>query len=393
MGVISDYRFLTTNILSGKILGDHLPIVAESFTRQISASGTGTCALNLISDNPLQNSTNLAAVPPRKSVLWVLQEDAVVWGGPIWDLNHQSILDGTLPLSCASMESVMAHRVLQETFTFTNEDVFDMFRTLVQYALSPSAGQNAQIAGISYSGGESGIRDTITFDGTQYQLVSDALDTLVQTYEIEYSFRPYQDSSGNFRTSVDLAYPHLGQPFPKSGLVYNFPGNLLDYGFQATGSTSANYVIATAQPNTDSTSTSSDASTSAADTVYVGTAIDQADLNAGYPLSQVAVSITGTLWASNSQAQAYAKGYLPKVTDTQLTPLLTLGGGQYPLLRETVLGSAARFTATSALHPANANGGPGYSGTGRVTGWTLQPPGPSQAETIQYQLGDMTLSP
>jgi hypothetical protein len=375
------------------VIGDWLPIAPQSFTRQINTSGTGTCDLDLISNNDLENRTNLAAVLPRKSVLWVLQDDAVVWNGIIWDWAVQTILGGVLPLSCATMESILAHRLLQQTFTFTNEDVFDMFRTLVQYALSPAAGRNAQVAGISYTSNQSGIRDTVTFDGTQYQLVSDAIATLVSSYEIEYSFRPYQDSSGNFRTSVDLAYPYLGQSFPASGLVYNMPGNLTDYGFAATGSTSANYVIATAQPSTDSSSTASDSSSTTSDQVYVGTAIDNIDLNAGYPLSQVAVSIQGMLWNSNSQARNYANGYIPQVTDTQLTPLLTVPGGRTPLLRQVTLGSAAQMAVTSDLHPAAANGGPGYSGTGRITGWTLNPPSDQQPETIQYQLGDMLLSP
>lgn len=385
-------------MLTGRVLGDNLPIEPQSFARQINTSAAGTCSLNLLGDGSpgdryrLQNFTNLAAVQPRKSALWVFQDDAVVWAGIIYDWNHQSILDGTLPLACSTPESFFAHRVLQKTFTFTNMDVFDMMRTLMVYGTSPSLGVNAQLANLTYSTVKSGIVDTVTFDGTQYQLVSDAIDTLVQTYEVEYSIRGYQNAQGNFCFNVDLAYPYLGQSFPQSGLVYNFPGNLTDYGFQATGSTSANQVIATAQPSTDSSSTSTDTSTTST-TVYAGTATDNADLAGGYPLSQTAVSVQGTLWASSSQVQKYAQGYLPQVTDTQLTPLLTIPGGQQPLLRNTVLGSAAQFTATSALHPAQENGAPGYSGVGRVTGWTLSPPGQSQDEKVQVQLGDMTLTP
>jgi hypothetical protein len=377
---MSQYRFLTTNLLTGQITGDWLPITAESLQRQISAAGTGTVALNLLSGNPVQNAANVAAVQPRISVLWCLQDGAVVWGGPIWDWNHESILDGTLPLGCSTMESVMAHRVIDTTFTYTNMDIFDMFRGLVQYAVSKTP--NAQIAGLTYSPGESGITDTITFDGTQYQLVSDALTTLVQTYEIEYSFRPYVNSSGEFCTNVDLAYPFLGESFPASGLVYNFPGNLTDYAFQATGSTSANFIYATATNYTGTT-----------DETLAGTAEDLIDLDAGYPLSEMAINADIVNWTTNAQVAAYAQGYLPTVTDTQLTPLLTMPGGLVPTIAQTVLGSSAQLSLTSALHPAGPDGTPGYTGLGRVTGWTLMPPGPDQEESAQIAIGNMTMTP
>ena len=73
--------------------------------------------------------------------------------------------------------------------------------------------------------------DSLTFDGTQNQLASDALNQLVTSYGIEYAFRPYMDSNGNLLTNVDLGYPALGLPYPASGLAYTFPGNLLDYHF------------------------------------------------------------------------------------------------------------------------------------------------------------------
>jgi hypothetical protein len=377
---VSTYRYCTTNLLTGQLLGDWLPITGNSIQRQISAAGTADVALNLLSEEPVRNAANIAAVQPRKSVLWVFQDDALIWNGCIFDWNHQSVLDGTLPLGVSSMESVMAHRVIDTTFTYTNMDIFDMFRNLVQYAVSKTP--NGQIAGLTYTPGYCGITDTITFDGTEYQLVSDALTTLVETYEIEFSFRPYQDASGNLHTSVDLAYPYLGLSFPQSGLVYNFPGNLIDYGFQATGSASANFIYATA---TDSSGTT--------DTTLAGTAEDLVDLDAGYPLSEMAISADIVNWTTNQQVTNYAAGYLPQVTDTQLTPLLTLPGGVYPMISQTVLGSAAQLSLTSALHPAQPDGAPGYNGTGRVTGWTITPPGPQQPETVQLQIGEMTLTP
>ena len=373
----SGYRYLTTNILTGALMGDWLPIVGQSFVRTLNATGTGTCAL-LSTGNPVTDAANVAAVTPRMAVLWVLQEGAVIWSGQILDWQHQSILDGTLPLNCADLSNLMSQRIINTTLTYTDEDIFDVARNLIGYALGKSP--NGIVANVTFSGGESGITDSFSFPSDQRMSVLDALNTINATYEVEWNFRPYQDAGGDFYVSFDLAYPYLGLAFPQSGLVYQMPGNLLDYAFQAMGSTSANRVLATAQ-NSDNTG----------DTL-TGRATDNYDLDQGYPLAEMQISASSGTWTTDAQVAAYATGYLPQVTDTQLTPLLTLPGGQYPLLAQTVLGSFAQVSLTSWLHPAKASGAPGFSGVGRVTAWTLTPPSDQQAETTQIQLGDLTMT-
>jgi hypothetical protein len=371
------YRYLSTHVLSGKILGDWLPITGQSFTRTLNATGTGTCALNSTGDQ-LTDSVNVAGVLARQAVLWVLQDGAVIWNGLCLDWQHQSILDGTLPLNCADLSYIFSRRVINTTLTYTNEDIFDIARNLVGYGLGKSP--NGGIANLTFSGGESGITDSMTFASSQRVTVLDALNTLVSTYSIEWNFRPYQDAGGNFYTSFDLSFPALGLSFPQSGLVYNFPGNLLDYSFMAMGSASANRVLTTAT-NTDNSG----------DTL-TGRATDNLDLSAGYPLFELQTSASTGTWTSDAQVAAFATGYLPSVTDTQLTPLLTLPGGQYPALSQTVLGSYAQVSLTSWLHPPTASGAPGFTGLGRVTSWTLTPPSAQQAETTQIQLGNMTMT-
>lgn len=386
---MSVFRCLTTNLLTGEIQGDNLPITIQSFGRTINTSGTATVQLNL-TGSAATDAANVAAVMPRISVLWIFQDDAVVWAGIIWDWNHQSIASGVLPLGCSTMESILSHRVQNKTVTYTNDDIFNMFRDLCQtYAFAKLP--NGQVAGLTYSENMSGVTDTLTFDGTQLQTFDDAVGTLVSAYEIEYSFRPYQDSSGGLHINVDLAYPYLGQTFPESGLAYNFPGNLTDYAFQATGSTSINSLFVTA---------SNDNTTSGTNTTLSGFWDDYTDLNyispvtpTGYPILQGVLSLTTASWTSDTQVQKFAGGYIPQVTDTQLTPVLTISGDALPKIRQTPLGSGAQFSATSALHPATSSGGPGYTGIGRVTGWTCTPGGEGQTEQAQVTLGNLLMVP
>ncbi len=370
----SEYLYLTSNILSGALMGDWLPFEPQSFSMVINGGGTFTGSLDLIPQSPQQNAANLAAITPRKAILWVLQDGVPIWNGQMPDWVPTTVLQQQLPIQAATMEAILGGRIIETDLVFTDADIFTMARGIIQYAFSKGPGY--QVAGITYSAALSGVTDSLTFDGSQNGDCLSALGTLVSTYGIEFSFRPYI-SGGNLFTNVDLGYPALGQPYPASGLAYSFPGNLLDYAFVATGSTGANRVIATAQASGDS------------GTALTGSAVDEADLGNGYPVREMAVSATGVSFTTDAQLDAYAAGILPSVTGTQLAPLLTLGNGQYPTLGVTQLGSYASCAFTSSQHPAGPNGTPGFTGVGRIVSWECYPPTDQQAEYATLQLGAM----
>ncbi len=373
----SQYRYLTSNVLSGALMGDYLPLEPQSFSQVINGGGTFTGSLDLIPSQPQQNAANLAAITPRKAVLWCLQDGVPIWAGILWDWVPTTILQNQVPVQASTMEFLLGKRIIDTDLVFTGADVFDMARGVVQFAFSKTPA--GQVAGVTYAAGESGIIDSLTFDGSQNQDCLSALGTLVSTYGIEFNFRPYMDQYGNLRISVDLGYPALGQPYPQSGLAYNFPGNLLDYAFVATGSTGANSLIGSAQ----STGASGDG------IALTGSAIDETDIGNGYPLTEAAVSPTGVSFSTDAQVAGYCQGLLPSTTATQLAPLVVLGNGQYPPLKVTQLGSYASVAFTSAMHPAGPDGTPGFTGTGRIVSWEAYPPTSQQAEYAQVQMGAM----
>jgi hypothetical protein len=371
----SEYRYLTTNVLSGALMGDWLPVEPQSFSQVINGGGKFSGSLDLIPSSPAQNKANLAAITPRKAVLWVLQDGVPIWSGILWDQVPTTVLQPQLPIQGATLDFLLGKRIITTDLVFTSADVFDIARAIVQYGFSKTP--NGQVAGITYSAAMSNITASLTFDATQNEDCLKALQTLVSTYGIEFSFRPYMDQSGGLKISLDLGYPALGQPYPQSGLAYSFPGNLLDYAFTATGSSGANRLIGSAQ------------STAAAGSGHAltGSATDAIDLGNGYPLTEEAVSPTGVTFTSDQQVSDYCAGLLPSTTATQLAPMVVLGNGQQPELNVTQLGSYASVAFTSARHPAGADGTPGFTGTGRIVSWSCYPPTAQQAEYVQLQLG------
>jgi hypothetical protein len=242
---VSTYRYLSTDVLTGQVIGDWLPMTTQNFTRTINTVGTYTGSLMLNAGaTAAERRNNIAAIENEKTMLWIFQDQVPVWNGIIWDWPHQSILDNTMPISASTPESLFQHRLIEDDLTYTNMDVFDVFRALAAYALAKQP--NGQMAGFTMGSAESGIIISISYVATDLQFVYDAMTTLITTYAFEYSVRPAIGPSGNLYMSLDLGYPALGLPQAESGLAYNFPGNLLDYQFTRTGSTAANDVIATA---------------------------------------------------------------------------------------------------------------------------------------------------
>lgn len=376
---LSTYRYLTTNILTGAVMGDYLPFEVQSFSDVINGGGVFTGALDLIQSDPRQNLQNLTAITPRKAVLWCMQDNVPIWVGQINTWNPTTVLQPQMPIQANTIDSILSGRIITTDLVFTGMDIFDMARSIVQYAFSQEP--NGQVAGITYTTVRSGVTGSITFDGSQNGDCLSALQTLVSTYGIEFHFRPYMTQTENLQISFDLGCP-LGQPYPASALSYNFPGNLLDYEFSAAGTGGGNQVIGSAEADNSGDGTSDGAA-------YSGSAIDAVDIANGYPLQSIVVSPTGVTLTSDDQVSAYCAGVLPSVTATQVAPLLVLGNGQAPALNITQLGSYASVAFTSAQHPGAPDGTPGWMSIGRVVSWACYPPSSQQAEYAQVQMGSM----
>jgi hypothetical protein len=376
---LSQYNYVSSNILTGEILASNLPVQAQNFGRTISMAGTFTGSLELGAQVPTTTLLAwLGAVEPFKSVLWCLQDGQPIWNGPVTGWPHQSITSGDLPLSASTMEAMFQYRQISNTLTFTNRDVFDIVRGLIAYAVGKPSGQ---IAGLILGDAMSGIVDSVTFDGSQLQKVYDALTFMVTEYPIEYSIRPALTPGGALVMYLDLGCPAIGRSLADSGLQMTFPGyQVLDYGFPRVAQTGpANVVVASASTDTTTLLSQSPAG------------VVTAELDAGYPLLEDSVSITGLSQISQAvvNATATSQAALESVT-AMATPIIKLGAQGYPKVSQMLLGDWTGFAATSPLHPAQVSGGgPGLMLEGRILSWSLYPPvDGQQTEATWYALGE-----
>lgn len=393
---MSTYTYATTDLVTGRVLADSLPLSVQSFGMQLNGSGTLTGTLDL---NQLYsvNGPAVAALECRRAVLWVLQDGYPVWAGVVWDWPDMSRQSGTLPVSAQTLDSVWSHRLITDTLEYPQVDLFQAFIDLVRYGMSkqssyiatgvsPPATRNpAYLALVAASGGVArlvvptgpsafaGIPWTASYVYSDLTQVSSAWSDMAASGNLEYCFVPGLDNSGNLAVFLRLAYLRMGRTAASSGYTLTYPGNVLDYGYQRTGSQSSNLVWATAPPNGGPLQWQSAFPHGA----------DLADMSAGYPLMESTVAWQGSVVKSQAQVDGFADGQVTLKGEAMTLPTVNIGGSGHPLLRDIVLGDTTTLIATSPLHPPRADGSPGLQQQVRVVGWTCYPPGPSQSEYVQ----------
>lgn len=393
---MSVYTYQATDLITGRVLADHLPLTVQSFSMQLNGSGTLNGQLAL-SELYSVNTPFVAALECRRAVLWVLQDGFPVWCGVVWDWPDTGRGQGVLPISAQTLDSVWSHRLITDTIEYPQVDLVQAFLDLVVYGqtkqssyietgVSPTATRdpaylamvatNGQVARLVLPTGAAAMADvpwTASYVWSDLTQISSAWSDMCSSGQLEYAFTPGLDSSGNLAVFVRLAYLQLGRPAAEAGYALAYPGNVIDYGYQRTGSQSSNLVWGVAPPNGSSQQWQSEYPHGA----------DTTDLAAGYPLMESTTSWQGSVVTSQSQIDTWADGQVALRTQAMTLPVINVGGSGYPRLADIVLGDSTTFVATSALHPAGADGSPGLQLPVRVTGWTAYPPGPQQSEYIQ----------
>jgi len=277
------------------------------------------------------------------------------------------------------MEEFFKHRQVDTNMVMNNVDVFEIFRLQLLYALGKTP--NGNIAGTGRYANQSGIVDVVQYSGVIGSVVEadslkkiyDCWNDLVTTYGLEYTLQPMITSAGSLFTLVRLGLPLLGRRFMDTQLQLVFPSRgLIDYAFPWTPQSAVNRIIVTGSGGGSNSVNYQVAATGTID---------------GMPLLEDSQSFTGTV-TSQAQIQRYANSLVVDYAPSQwLNPMFTCGDNAVPQVRDVQLGDEIRNAMTSPLHPADARGRPGYTGTFRLTGWQLNFPAGNQTEQAVYTLG------
>lgn len=399
----SIWKFAATDLLTGAVLADTLPLNVQSFGMTLNGSGTLTGSLNL-SEDYISNAPFIAAVACRRAVIWAIEDGFPVWCGIQWDWPDMTRAQGVLPISAQTLDSLWGKRLITDTLEYAGVDLYAAFLDLVTYGMtknspyiagggvSPAATRPAAYLAmvatqgrvarlILPSGITSGVPWTASYTYSDLTQVSSSWSDMCSSGNLEYAFVPGLDENNDLAIYLQLGYTALGRPLADSGIILTYPGNAIDYGFTVTGSQSSNYIWATAPPNGSAEQWQSQWPHGA----------DLTDLLTNdYPLMESSASWQGSVVTAQSQVDSFADGQVAFATAGMTTPVVNVGGSGQPRLKDIQLGDAAYLAFTSPLHPAQPNGSPGLQQEVRITGWTAYPSGPQQSDYYQLQTSAVT---
>jgi len=375
---MSVYRYFATSVVTGATLATEIPLHVTSFSRNLGGVGQPGQLNGFLDLGALPNQANmLAALEPRRSLLWALQDGYPVWAGIVWDWQHQSAASNQLPIVANEIGSLFQRRQIRDNLNYVGVDEFDVIRNLINYATAKTYGGVAQLMMTS---NESGVTTSESFPASNLTKVLEAVNQICTKYSLEYAFDPGLSSSGAPIITLRIGTAAtMGRAYAQTQLQLIFPGNATDYLWPRFGSQGINSMLGIASGSGGVAWVSNPATHG----------LDTADLAAGFPLLEDSASYTGSVITAQSGIDAFADSRQALVAKTPAIGRFSIAGGQTPAVQQVALGDHAAVIATSSYHPAGANGAPGLSVDARIIGWTVYPPNEvqQQAERTDYFLG------
>lgn len=212
------YTFITTDMVTGRIVDEVTGVGQVQFGKQLDDAGAASCAFNFTPtfDDVDRADRLRAATLPGRTALYILDEGQIAWGGPIWT-RRADLSSGVVKLGCGDFFSYLTRRVLralagQLNVKFTDTDDADIIRAWVGLV-------NA--VGLVLDPADSGNASDQTNWNYEYAFVGDLMQNLAAT---ENGPDVYCDVVGDIDTArrvVRIGTPRLGRTVDLSQLVFD----------------------------------------------------------------------------------------------------------------------------------------------------------------------------
>lgn len=314
------YRYLIADIRTNKVIAE-LPSNGCTYSHKLSAPGTFSADL-LINDEILLQSPQTATIPGRNAI-YVLRDDKPQWGGILWGRQY-SVVDRKLQIDAESFESYLDRVFQHGTKTWKQAEQLDIARWLVT-----SMGIQDTLMLEVGSGASGRVRDRSMY-AFEYKTVGEELKQLSALIDgFDYGIDVYEDKNTHeIRRKLNFYYPARGRTPAKSDLVFEYPGSITSIDVELDAAEGANVVYTLG------------AGTGAA--MVVGSALDDAQIEAGWPRLEISRSFTSV--KELDTLNAHAKNVLTlKKTPVEVFSVNVRADSDPPLGSYTV-GDWAKFT-------------------------------------------------
>jgi len=373
----ASWTYATTDLVTGELLMDTVPIVVPSMTLRMD--GTGELSATLPG---VLLSRYASVLQPGKTVLWALYRNTPVWAGIIWAWQATSAR-GDLPMVVKTLPSLLAKRKLTGVWVgdydptppsdlvYTNADPFDILRDIIT-RVTTDKGPHGEIGNLSVDPETlAGTSVTRTYKFSDLPVASEAMANLRDTCNLEYAFRP-ELISGVLTHRLYFGYPWLTLV---PDLVSFFPGVVTDYSTPEDYESRVNDVVAVGDLP-DGTGQ------------MAARAVGYGDYSLGLPVLEGSSSFVGSGITDLATLTAHAVTEVTSAGRRVATTveLLTSPSSPPTMLAPGMNAYIKVLPGTSVLHPMGA------TLSGRVTELTITPSSVRQVGSATLVLGLPTVS-
>lgn len=235
------YRYLFADLLTNDIIAE-LPLTGVSFTKQLNQAGTFTGHLLVGGIDALAYNVFPATIPGRNAI-YVDRNGTLVWGGVIWGREYVASSQ-TLEIQAREFESYFERRRITVTDAFSNTDQLVIAQNLISTAQSAPYGD----IGVQVGSETSGVLVSRVYYDYEFKTYFNALQDLSRADDgFDFNIAVAYDGAGEPTKTLVLGYPRIGTVYSSTNptaIMFQFPGNIVDYAYPEDGSVAANTVHA-----------------------------------------------------------------------------------------------------------------------------------------------------
>lgn len=359
---MTDWTYLVADLKTDETL-EELPLDASPFTRQIKGWGAFSASLSLDIDD-VRAIDLRGLLQCGRRALYVERDGQLVWGGILWRARRAQS-EHKVTLQALELESYFARRLQTVTYQPLQQDQLDIFRQLVAAA--------AKDIRVTLGTERSGVlRDRTTeYLAEDLHVTADLIKQLADVENgFDYMIEVLQDADGERQRLMRLGYPRLGRSAEDNGLVFESPGNILDWDddYDAFDSVTEQYEVG--DRVTDG------------DIPVIASVRDEAALARGVLLLQD-VSREHSTVTNRDLLREHARTDLAAAPAPITTYGCTVRADVEPVLGSYHPGDEALYVVSDDWHREQPNGDPGLQVEQRILALSIDP----KADTVTHTLG------
>lgn len=359
---MATYRYYTTDLLTGNVLGD-IPLFGTYMSKTINAAGDFNGSFKL-ETGVLNDNLLLACTEPAKTAIYVERDGLLIWGGIIWSRTYEA-QGKTIQLQGQTFESYFDRVALTEHFIQQKVEQVEIFKRLINQV----QGQAGSNIGLTFDPGWPVTTKTRTVltPGYEFHYAQEIIGQLLEgddtfQYTIDVRASAVKDKPNKV---VQVGYPKLNSSV--TDLFFDYPGTIRTFWWPESTAEGGTHFAGIGYGKGNKAPTA--------------VVIDGTKVAAGYP----------SLWKVDNFNNIADKDLLTsKVRNESLMKNIPVNNPTFTLKSDTLPGFTGwnKLGAPVVVYMKDARFPNGKQISRRMIGWDLSPGGGDSTEELKFRLED-----